>query len=184
MPRIIAGTAKGRKIELPPGEVRPATARVKQSLFDYIQGLIRQASVLDLYCGSGALGLESLSRGASKALFVDLSHKAVETVEKNSESLGFSFQVQCVCQDTFKFLNYLEEDDEYDVIFVSPPYKIAQPERLIKALYESSALSRGGVICIEYSRHNEPIADSPFELCRRKLYGETIMDVWEYPEDH
>ncbi len=183
MPRIIGGTAKGRVIALPPGDVRPATARVKQSLFDYISGLLPQASILDLYCGSGALGFESISRGATRAEFVDLSGRVIETVESNARTLGFTPQIRCHRWDVFKFLrSYEDRSERYEVIFISPPYKIAEPERLLKEVHASSVLTDDGVICLEYSRHNKPINHSPFELCRQKIYGETILDVWEYPE--
>ena len=168
-------------IQAPPGDVRPATARLKQSLFDYLSGTLFDAMVLDLYCGSGALGLEAISRGAAQAHFVDQSQRAIGTARKNAESLGFLLQCGFSCFDVYKYLKkHTGESSDFDIVFAAPPYRIADPGRLLQAIEESGVMGKGGFVCIEYSRHNlEPKPDS-YKLDRRKIYGETIIDVWDF----
>lgn len=181
MPRIVAGLARGRKLKTPPGEVRPATARARQALFDYLAQIIPESRVLDLYCGSGGLGLEALSRGASSAFFVDLSPKVINTVRDNTRMLGFWELAAFEIRDVFRFLrNYsVEESGQFDIVMAAPPYKIAEPMRLLEAIDESKVLREGGIICLEYSRHTEAPAPTFYTLARRKIYGETVIEVWD-----
>ncbi len=182
MPRIVGGSAKGRTIKLPPGDVRPATARLRQALFDYISQLVPNSRILDLYCGSGGLGLEALSRGSADACFIDLSERSIETAKDNARTLGFLQQSSFHRQDVFKFLKQYDStiDGKFDLIFVAPPYRIAEPERLLHEIASTSILEPDGVICIEYSKHTNNPSSESFILCRRKIYGETVIDVWEY----
>ncbi|MFH0765260.1 MAG: 16S rRNA (guanine(966)-N(2))-methyltransferase RsmD [Calditrichota bacterium] len=184
MPQIVGGMARGRHFKLPPGEVRPATARIKQALFDYLNPIISNSTALDLYCGSGGLGLEALSRGAGHAVFVDNSEKILLSARENTISLGFFDRSHFVQQDVFRFLAQykVESGPTFDLIFAAPPYRIAEPGRLLRALHESHALEPGGVVCLEYAKHNEPPDPTieHFFLDRRRVYGETVVDVWDY----
>jgi len=185
MPLITSGSARGRKIKLPPGEVRPATSRVKQATFDYLGETVINARALDLYCGSGGLGLEALSRGAEECWFVDLSEKVIAVAQENAATLGFTDRCRFVCQDVFKFLrpatdSTIEAPPRFDLIFVAPPYRIAAPERLLTALAASGLVAEGGCVCLEYARHTAPPHPAQFNLDRRREYGETVIEVWSY----
>jgi len=184
MPQIVGGTARGRHFRLPPGDVRPATSRIKQALFDYLNPILLNASALDLYCGSGGLGLEALSRGVSQAVFVDNSEKVLLFARENAISLGFFDRAHFIQQDVFRFLAHFnsETGPTFDLVFAAPPYRSAEPGRILRALDESHTLEPGGVVCLEYSRHNEPPDPTieHFFLDRRRIYGETVMDVWDY----
>ncbi len=184
MPRIVGGIAKGRKLKMPRGEVRPATARARQALFDYLMHLIPGARVLDLYCGSGGLGLEALSRGAETVYFVDISPKVINVVRDNVRALGFWEKSGFDIREVFRFLHNFppEAAGGFDIIMAAPPYKIAEPKRLLEAIDESHALAPGGIICLEYSRHTEAPNPSFLTLARRKVYGETVVEVWDSPE--
>lgn len=119
--RIISGSARGRKLVSPEGmDVRPTTDKVKESLFNIIQFELADASVLDLFAGTGQLGLEALSRGAAKAVFVDSSKKSLATVKRNVELCGFAGRSRLLQSDAFVYLARAEET--FDFVFLDPPY--------------------------------------------------------------
>jgi 16S rRNA (guanine966-N2)-methyltransferase len=174
MPRIVGGSAKGRKLKAPAKDVRPATARARQALFDYLSHIIPDARVLDLYCGSGGLGLEAISRGAATAHFVDNSQKSLFIARQNAILLEF--------RELTEFTYQAEpEEVPFDIIFAAPPYKIAEPLRILEALHDAHIVVEGGVICLEYSRHTPEPKTDLFKLDRRRIYGETVIDVWDNP---
>ena len=182
MMRIVGGSAAGRAIKSPPGHVRPATARVRKALFDYLSGFITGARVLDLYCGSGGLGLEAVSRGASEAWFVDISERSIDVARENAASLGMIRQTHFIHKDVFRFLNQFEaiSDRKFDLIFAAPPYRTADPQRILNNIAEAGVLEAGSAVCLEYSHHTEAPASSRFRLDRKKVYGETVIDVWDF----
>ena len=119
--RVITGQARGRRLISPEGyDVRPTTDKVKESLFNIIQFRLEGASVLDLFAGSGQLGIEALSRGAEKAVFVDSSRKSLDVVKKNIELCRFSSQAQTFLCDAAAFLRTTKE--KFDVVILDPPY--------------------------------------------------------------
>ena len=119
--RVITGQARGRRLISPEGyDVRPTTDKVKESLFNIIQFRLDGASVLDLFAGSGQLGIEALSRGAEKAVFVDSSRKSLDVVKKNIELCRFSSQAQTFLCDAAAFLRTTKE--KFDVVILDPPY--------------------------------------------------------------
>ncbi len=183
MPKIVGGSARGRIIKLPLGKVRPATARARKSMFDYLSGFVPGARVLDLYCGSGGLGLEAISRGAEEVCFVDLSERSIATARENAKTLGFTDQSHFICRDVFRFLRQENHDaamSKFDLIFVSPPYRIAEPKQILDKIFLSGKMEDDGVVCLEYSRHTEHPETDHFKLDRRKIYGETVVDMWDY----
>ena len=185
MPRIVGGKAKGRIIKSPPGKVRPATARTRKALFDYLAGFTPGAYVLDLYCGSGGLGLEALSRGAAEVWFVDLSARSIDVAKENARILDMYNQSHFIRKDVFRFLRQLPEiiSDSFDLIFAAPPYRIAEPQKILDTISASHAIRNGSAVCLEYSRHTEAPVSDKFELNRQKIYGETVVDVWEFVGD-
>ncbi len=117
--RIIAGAAKGLPIQVPRGEVRPTQDRVREALFNILGSVIREARVLDLFCGSGSVGIEALSRGASSARMVDASRNSVNMAKKNLERSGLSGG-SVVLSDCLQFVR--RDFAQYDIIFADPPY--------------------------------------------------------------
>ncbi|MBT7616708.1 MAG: 16S rRNA (guanine(966)-N(2))-methyltransferase RsmD [Calditrichaeota bacterium] len=182
MPQIVGGTARGRLLKQPPGDVRPATARMKQSMFDYLRGVLPGANVLDLYCGSGALGLESISRGAKSAWLVDLLPDVMNVVKINAKMLKFESNCRYIISDAFGFLTKAKvtQYGPFSLVFVAPPYKIAEPARILTALHEAKIVLPGGSVCIEYSKHTDHPNPDNFTLDRRRRYGQTILDIWDY----
>lgn len=164
-PRIIAGTAKNVALEV--AEVsRPVTDRIKQSIFDLIQEFIEGAEVLDLFAGSGSFGLESLSRGAKFATFVDSSWDAVELLKHNIARTGFEEQTQIRTQPVEMFIHKTES--KFDLIFVDPPFVEAEqfPLNILLRIVKPES-----IIVIRYPSEAEPHLIKSFDVVHEQSYG-------------
>ena len=136
MTRIIAGAFGGRRLVLPAdARVRPTADRVREAWMSILGDALPGARVLDLFAGSGALGLEALSRGAASASFVDLSPAAIKAIKANAEALGVGAQVTVRRGDAMRFIEKLEPG-AFDVVLADPPYSVPYAERLIAAFRE------------------------------------------------
>ena len=183
--RIIAGTAKGRRLFTPAKNdrrIRPTADRAREALFSIIGSLVHQASVLDLYAGTGALALEALSRGAEFATLVDLHNEALSLITKNIELCGFSERSRIIRRDLTKGLSFLEQmvpPKGYDLVFIDPPYGKELATKALTFLGESSLLADDGLVIAE-EKSSAVFADSYKRLylsdCRR--YGDT--GFWLY----
>lgn len=122
--RIIAGTAKGHRLVAPERGTRPLTARTKEAVFSALGQLVEGAAVLDLYAGSGSLGFEAMSRGASSVVFVEKAWPAVKSIVKNRDRLGFEAEVVGEAVEVF----LKESTDSYDLVFVDPPFELDDHE--------------------------------------------------------
>lgn len=182
MPRIVAGTARGRVIKTPSGDIRPATARARKVLFDYLAGFVQGARVLDLYSGSGGLGIEALSRGAQSVWFVDSSARALQVVRENLKMLGFEGRARLAQRDVMAFLHHFSDyhTEPFDLVFAAPPYHLADPQRILTESAGSGTLNAGAAVCLEYSRHTPPPEVAGFRLDRRRVLGETVLEVWDW----
>ncbi len=182
MLRITGGSAKGRSIKLPTGDVRPAMARARISLFDYLADQVVGARVIDLYCGSGSLGFEALSRNSKSVDFVDNSGTVLKVTKSNALKLGFENRCRFTKTDVFQFLDKydVEYNKPYDIIFAAPPYKIAEPDEIISRLHRAKALRISGILCLEYPKYGTAPSSDNFTLDRRKSYGATVLEVWDY----
>ena len=146
--RVITGSARGVRLKTPEGmETRPTTERVKEALFSAIQFEIEGRSVLDLFAGSGQLGIEALSRGASRAVFVDNAKASVQLVRENLQKTKLMERAQVVQTD---YLSYLQRCRErFGLIFLDPPYAEKHLENALAAIYEFDILLSGGIIVTE-----------------------------------
>ena len=153
--RVIAGKYRGKKL-LPPSDnnVRPTTDRIKETVFNILCNRYRVGeSVLDLFCGSGALGIEALSRGATRAVFVDKSPQSVRLTHENLKGIQES---HAVFNTDYKIaLQKLTET--FDLILIDPPYRDGLEEDAVRLIQERNLLRKGGVIFIEHSRRNNLI---------------------------
>ena len=158
---------------MPPGRsIRPTADRVREALFS-ILGDVSGLRVLDLFAGSGALGIEALSRGAAEAVFVDSSQRAVAAVRANLEALGLSATV--VRRDAVSFLGSGEGEPGYEIVFVDPPYDLAG--RLAAPLAEHlPAVLTGDARIVTESDKRNPLT-LPFPLLRERVYGDTRLVV-------
>lgn len=146
--RIISGTARGTKLyTLEGNNTRPTLDRVKEPLFSIIQNKIKDAIVLDLFSGSGALALEALSRGAKKAILCDNSHEAIEVIKKNVGKTHFEQKAELLCMDYKKCLNKINE--KIDLIFLDPPYEANIAVKSLELIIKNNLLSENALIILE-----------------------------------
>jgi 16S rRNA (guanine966-N2)-methyltransferase len=169
--RVVAGDFRGRRLAAPRGaRTRPTADRVREALFS-ILGEVSGARVLDLYAGSGALGIEALSRGAESAVFVDRDPRAVAAIERNLESLGL--QETVVRQDAVRFMARAE--GMFDLVFCDPPYDSAS--RLAGPLAEGlPALTSEHARIVTESDKRNPL-ELPFPLVTERTYGDTRIAI-------
>jgi 16S rRNA (guanine966-N2)-methyltransferase len=171
--RVVAGELGGRKLVAPPGDAtRPTADRVREALFS-ILGDVSGLRVLDLYAGSGALGIEALSRGAALAVFVDSSPAAVTAIRRNLTELGLEAPVQR--RDALAYLATAAGGDPYDLVFADPPYDSALRVGPDLAERLPPILSEDAVIVTE-SNKRAPL-ELPFPLLRERSYGDTRIAV-------
>lgn len=179
--RVITGTARGRVLETLPGEdVRPTTDRVKEAMFSIIQFEIEGRRVLDLFAGSGQLGIEALSRGAAYATFVDSSRDSIACVKSNLAKTGLKSNCGVVQADSLTFIR--TSRDIYDIAFLDPPYGKGILQAALPLV--ASKMSDGGVIICEHPKGEEmPSETGDFVLFREYKYGKTSLSVYRKKED-
>lgn len=177
--RIIAGKFKGRSlITMKDKSIRPTTDRVKESIFNLLQGCVEDANVLDLFAGSGALGIEALSRGAHSVTFADRSNDSIETVNTNLKKV--SGKINVIRKDFLTTIDYLSaRKEKFDLIFLDPPYKQGLDKVAIDKIDESGILAEDGIIVVERSREDEPLKlSNGFRAVNVRDYGSvTVMLV-------
>lgn len=185
--RIVAGTHRGRTIVAPAGtDTRPTSDRVREALFSTLEARFRAvhgACVLDAFAGSGALGLEALSRGAERITFVDTAKSAVAIIRKNAETLGLTERTTVVIADLLRSSPTPPAGYPFSLLFLDPPYRIvpAQVSRLLEDLARVEALAPGAVIVYEHGASSEAEWPRGFVPGGDKRYGDTAVSyaVWE-----
>jgi len=186
--RIIAGSARGRSLFVPAGDrVRPTADRVKEALFSSLTsrfGTIEDLAVLDLFAGSGNLGIEALSRGAGSAVFVDNNPESLQFIKKNLQLTGFSDRAEVIRADAVAAVKQLASANmKFDIIVADPPYgAIAISEELIAAVANGKLMREGGVMVIESARKAEMTLPAGLGLSARKVYGDTALNFLEFPQ--
>ena len=180
--RVISGKARGLKLNTPKSEdVRPTTDRVKESLFNIINPYIMDGDILDLFAGTGSLGIECLSRGANKCVFVDLNRSSIDIVksnikkarvEENSEVMNVDFKsaIERVKNNSYKF----------DVIFMDPPYYKDMFINALEKIDNADLLDEDGIIVIEHdSKDDFPENIGRLEKSKSKKYGNTTLTFYK-----
>jgi len=149
--RVISGTARGKKlISLEGLETRPTLDRVKEAIFNILQFDVKDSKVLDLFSGSGALAIESLSRGSKYAVLCDSSNKAIEIINKNLEATRLKNKTEVINKDYIQTLKYLKDKDKkFDIVFLDPPYKSDYIKKSTEKILEYNLLSENGIIIVE-----------------------------------
>ncbi len=173
--RVITGTARGRKLMEPRDmSVRPTTDMVKEAIFSIVQFDVPGRRVLDLFAGTGQLGIEALSRGARECVFVDSSPASLALVRKNLEICGM--QAPVIRADA---VSYLEHAGRFDLVFVDPPYHEGLYDKILRNAFRFDILNDGGIIVVE-SMRDEPMpeAPAPYELGRVYRYGKISLTTY------
>lgn len=169
--RIISGKYKGKKLQGFDLEgTRPTMDRVKESLFGMIQNYIPNSKVLDLFAGTGALGLEAISNGAHTCYLIDNNIKAINTIKENSKT--FTENLIVLNTDYKKFLK--ETNETFDIIFLDPPYMENQMNKAIKIIEERNLLNKNGIIICEYEKGE---IKTNLNLIKEKTYGPKTIKI-------
>ena len=180
--RVITGSARGRKLKAVPGQnTRPTTDRLKESIFNIIQFDLEGRAVLDLFCGTGQMGIEALSRGAKSAVFVDMSAAAIGVTRENVAHTGFGAQSVIIGGEALQYIGATRE--KFDIIFLDPPYMTALLEKALQKIAEFDILRECGIIICECSRKEAlPELPAPYVQGRRYEYGDTSVVLYSRSE--
>jgi len=173
--RVTGGELRGRRLAAPPGRsraVRPTAERAREAIFSILAERVAGARVLDLYCGTGALGIEALSRGAARAVLVDSEPRLARS---NVDALGVGGRAQAVGADAAPFLR--RTDERFDLILCDPPYNIADGVEGVLASLIPPRLAVGGRVIVESSARR-PLALTTLELETERRYGEALVRVY------
>ena len=176
--RIITGSARGKRLQTPSGlHTRPSIDRVNASVFNIVQWDLEGRKVLDLFGGSGQLGLESLSRGAASCVIVDGDRNAQKAIEANIKNCGFERTCQLIKGDSFQFLQR-QKKDSYHVIFLDPPYGGELLNRAIAEICRIDILTENGIMVCESSAEDQlqPVS-APYRVVKRYQYGHTAVTI-------
>lgn len=183
--RIIAGSFKGRKLLSPRGSrTRPTSDRVRESIFSILGDRVLDAGILDLYSGTGAMGLEALSRGARQAVFVETDMAALRCLKVNIEAAGCGGKTRVVNQSVLSYLKKTSLSDGFDLVFADPPYAGDLGDMTLKAISKHAKHLTRCLIILEHSpqRPPEPIPGDLDRIDTRK-YGNVGVTFFEFKKD-
>ena len=176
--RVIAGSARGTQLRTIEGvETRPTVDRVKEAMFSTIQFALYESVVLDAFAGSGALAIEALSRGASKAVLIDQSPECQKIIRQNLEKTRFLDRAQCIQNDALSAIDRLT--DTFDIVFIDPPYSKQLCGRIIERLLSRNLLSPNALVLVEHAK-DEKLQESYSQLVLRKSYQYGITCISRY----
>lgn len=171
--RVIAGSAKRTQLRTVDGlSTRPTTDRIKETLFNMIAPYLCDCSFLDLFAGSGAIGIEALSRGAREAVFVENDQKAMACVKENLKKTHLEAKAMTMSMDVMTALGKLEGERQFDCIFMDPPYGKAWEKKVLSYLAGSELIAPGGMVIVEASKETELgyVAELGYDLLKEKEY--------------
>jgi 16S rRNA (guanine966-N2)-methyltransferase len=182
MPRIVAGEQKGRKLVSPRGDAtRPTGARVRQTLFDILGERVRNGRFLDLYAGSGAIGLEAASRGAARVALVEEDKRAIAALRQNAKRLGLGPErVSIIGRSCAGALGELtRRREQFDVVFLDPPYESDEYQRALQWLGQGALLAPGGAVVAEhFHKRALPEKIAGLGLCRAVRIGDHVLSFY------
>lgn len=175
--RVIGGKFRSRRLKFPrTKEIRPATDRLKETIFDILGQDLSGLDVLDLYAGMGSLGIEALSRGARHVTFVDHLSLGVRYIRENLQSLGLIQQAEILKMEAHEAIPYLSNQGRiYQVAFIDPPYNKGLVKKTLLGLEQFDILAPQATIAIEHARQEEPPSMTRFVLTRTNRYGITCL---------
>lgn len=189
--RVIAGSARGCALSAPKGlATRPTTDRLKENLFNLLSPYIKDACFLDLYSGSGAIGVEALSRGAREAVLVESSPEALAVIRENLRKTRLSAQAEIIPWPASRALRSLARDGKiFDIIFMDPPYAGTDAAEVVAWLEHEKILAQDGLLVVECAAqtvNNRPWVtkdkESALALINSRVYGHTVFDLFRWDE--
>lgn len=175
--RIITGSARGRKLKEPVGrDIRPTTDMVKESVFNILQFDIEGRTFLDLFAGTGQMGIEAISRGAKHATFLDSSRESIALIKENVKITGFGDKATVLQTDSLRFI---ESAGKYDIIYIDPPYKTTLAAEALRKINEFDILKDNGIIVCESTNETEmPELFEPYMKQKERRYGKIKLTVY------
>ncbi len=184
--RVISGTLKGRKIEgYEIKTTRPTMDRVKESIFDSLQDNIISSTVLDLFCGTGSLGIEALSRGAKECYFVDNNKDILLYLNQNINNLKLKNKSIILDKDYLEALKYLKNNNlKFNLILVDAPYKMQVIEKIINLVLDYDLLANKGILVLEYSFDKLKESYPQLNLYKYKKYGNKYVSIYRKEENN
>lgn len=180
--KVISGTLKGRNIlGFNIEGTRPTMDRVKESLFAMIQNNIKDSIVLDLFAGSGNLGIESISNGANTCYFIDNNKEAIKTINQNISNLNIKSNSKVILSDWKKSLNdFSNQDIKFDIIFVDPPYDYDVYKKILEKVSTLNLLNENGLIILEHSNLKLKETYNNLSLYKQKKYGSKSVNIYKF----
>jgi len=178
--RVIAGTVGGRRLVAPKGDARPTTDRLKEALFASLGPRTRDTTVLDLFCGSGALAIEALSRGARRAVLVDRDRAAASAVRANLDATGFDDRARFDQATVTSFLARPVPEAPFDLVFLDPPYEVpaADVAAVLQALDDADVVAADGTVVVERARGGAAVVlPDGWRTEKERAYGDTLLVV-------
>ncbi|MFC2950217.1 16S rRNA (guanine(966)-N(2))-methyltransferase RsmD [Virgibacillus sediminis] len=175
--RVIAGIHKGRQLKAVPGKsTRPTTDKVKEAVFQAMGPFFDGGAVLDLFAGSGSLGIEAVSRGMDQAVFVDKHPKAIQTIYENLKMLKLEERAEVFRAEAFRAIQAASKRGlEFDLILLDPPYKKVDYGKLLNEILRLELISRGGIVYCEHDPADSPSdIHTEFSLLKKENYGGSI----------
>lgn len=182
---ILTGRFCGQPIRFKANpSLRPTSDKVRQAIFNMLKGSLENKKVLDLFGGTGAIGIEALSCGASEVTFVEIEKKQATKISENLEALGVDSQACVLSMDAIQAINLLSEDGKkYDIVFLDPPYEKDLGLKAVRALAASKILNEGSLVFLECEKRHEALESAgSLKAIKIKIYGDTKIIV--YKETH
>ncbi|QKS71542.1 16S rRNA (guanine(966)-N(2))-methyltransferase RsmD [Paenalkalicoccus suaedae] len=183
--RVISGDRRGMQLKAVPGQsTRPTTDKVKESIFNMIGPYFDGGMMLDLYGGSGSIGIEAISRGMSHAILVDKDKKAIDTINANVKQARYEDEIDVYRNDSERALKAIvKKEHQFALIFLDPPYKNHRLDKELLFIAENKLLEKNGIIVVEHA-FDEPLQEQYEELMciREERYGDTMISLFEWKE--
>ncbi|MBN1662267.1 MAG: 16S rRNA (guanine(966)-N(2))-methyltransferase RsmD [Deltaproteobacteria bacterium] len=179
--RIIGGRAKGRRFGLPRGcRIRPTSDGIKEALFNLL-GPVAEKAFIDLYAGSGSIGIEALSRGAARVVFVEKNPALVRAIGENLRGCGFGDPCDILALDVRQGIRLLENRREtFDILFADPPYEKGLIEDTVRLIGEGRLIAEGGLAVMQHSIREGIVDSGCFELSDQRCYGDTLLSFLKF----
>ncbi|MFZ5943793.1 MAG: 16S rRNA (guanine(966)-N(2))-methyltransferase RsmD [Bacillota bacterium] len=183
--RIIAGICRGKKLKSVKGtKTRPTADRVKEAVFNVLGPRIFDANFLDLFSGTGSIGIEALSRGAEFAYFVEEDRNALQVIKENIQGCAMEEKSKILPLDWVKALNNMENIIKFHLVYMDPPYKLEIIEQLLEKLVEKNLLNENGIVIAETSANAQtPSGFKNLTWVREKRYGDTKITYYQFKEE-
>ena len=182
--RVIAGNNSGAILKtISDRKTRPTLGIVREALFNILGDKVVDAELLDLFAGSGSLGIEALSRGAKNVVFIDNNPQCIRIIHKNLNKFDFGVKGSAYVRDAYKIINFFaNQNKKFDIILMDPPYRAGKIEKIINNSRLKEILNSKAILVIEHAKRYAPSCSSIEELChiKSKRYGDTVLAIYEF----